>query len=234
MYNILGDIMNVREELFKNQDIKYGDFHSKLIPNIDRDKVIGVRLPNIRKIAKAAAKENAFVDTFYYEEKMIKGMVIEYNKALTLEQRFSLLDEFVPLIDNWAICDCCVSTFKFTLKNLDDVWDYILKFKDGSEYEVRFMCVMMLDYFLKEEYIDEVLNILLSINREEYYINMAIAWTFATAYVDFKDKVNDIIKSKKLQPWVHNETIQKICESFRVSNEDKAYLRTLKIKNSRY
>lgn len=234
MYNILGDIMNVREELFKNQDIKYGDFHSKLIPNIDRDKVIGVRLPNIRKIAKAAAKENAFVDTFYYEEKMIKGMVIEYNKALTLEQRFSLLDEFVPLIDNWAICDCCVSTFKFTLKNLDDVWDYILKFKDGSEYEVCFMCVMMLDYFLKEEYIDEVLNILLSINREEYYINMAIAWALATAYVDFKYKIKDIIKSKKLQPWVHNKTIQKICESFRVSNEDKAYLRTLKIKNSRY
>lgn len=230
MYNILGDIMNVREELFKNQDIKYGDFHSKLIPDIDRDKVIGVRLPNIRKIAKAAAKENAFVDTFYYEEIMIKGMVIEYNKDLTLEQRLTLLDEFVPLIDNWAICDCCVSTFKFTLKNLQKVWNYILKFKDKSEYEVRFMCVMMLDYFLRDEYINEVLNILSSINREEYYINMAIAWTLATAYVNYKDNVVEIIKNKKLQPWVHNKTIQKICESFRVSNEDKEYLRTLKIK----
>ena len=109
MYNILGDIMNVREELFKNQDEKYGDFHSKLIANIDRDKIIGVRLPNIRKIAKAAAKENAFADTFYYEEKMVKGMVIEYNKKLSLMQRLSLLDEFVPLIDNWAICDCCAA-----------------------------------------------------------------------------------------------------------------------------
>lgn len=222
--------MNVREELFKNQDEKYGDFHSKLIPNIDRDKLIGVRLPNIRKIAKAAAGKNAFVDTFYYEEKMIKGMIIEYNENLSLEQRLSLLDEFVPLIDNWAICDCCVSTYKFTLENLDEVWKYILKFKNGSEYEVRFMCVMMLDYFLKEEYIDEVLNILLSIDREEYYINMAIAWTLATAYVDFKDKVNEIITNKKLEPWVHNKTIQKICESFRVSDEDKAYLKTLKIK----
>ena len=230
MYNIRGDIMNVREELFKNQDIKYGDFHSKIIPNIDRDKVIGVRLPNIRKIAKAAAKENAFVDTFYYEEIMIKGMVIEYNKDLRLEQRLILLDEFVPIIDNWAICDCCVSTFKFTLKNLQEVWDYILKFKDKSEYEVRFMCVMMLDYFLIDKYINDVLNILLSINREEYYINMAIAWTLATAYVNYKDKVVDIIKNKKLQPWVHNKTIQKICESCRVSNEDKEYLRTLKIK----
>ena len=99
MYNILGDIMNVREELFKNQDEKYGDFHSKLIPNIDRDKIIGVRLPNIRKIAKASAKEKAFADTFYYEEKMVKGMVIEYNRKLSLKQRLSLLDEFVPLID---------------------------------------------------------------------------------------------------------------------------------------
>lgn len=99
MYNILGDIMNVREELFKNQDEKYGDFHSKLIPNIDRDKIIGVRLPNIRKIAKASAKEKAFADTFYYEEKMVKGMVIEYNRKLSLKQRLSLLDEFVPLIE---------------------------------------------------------------------------------------------------------------------------------------
>lgn len=234
MYNILGDIMNVREELFKNQDEKYGDFHSKLIPNIERDKVIGVRLPNIRKIAKAAAKENAFVDTFYYEEKMIKGMVIEYNKNLSIEQRLSLLDEFVPLIDNWGICDCCAATFKFTLENLDEVLNYILKYKNGSEYEVRFMCVMMLDYYLKDEYIDDVLNILLSIKRDEYYINMAIAWTLATAYVDYKDKMDGIIKGKKLQPWVHNKTIQKICESFRVSDEDKAYLKTLKIKNSRH
>ena len=92
------------------------------------------------------------------------------------------------------------------------------------------MCVMMLDYFLNEEYIDKVLNILLSIDREEYYINMAIAWTLADAYVDFKDKINDIIINKKLSPWVHNKTIQKICESFRISNEDKSYLKTLKIK----
>lgn len=230
MYNILGDIMNVREELFKNQDEKYGDFHSKLIPNIDRDKIIGVRMPNIRKIAKAAAKEKAFADTFYYEEKMVKGMVIEYNRKLSLKQRLSLLDEFVPLIDNWAICDCCAATYKFTLKNLDEVFKYILKYKNGSEYEVRFMCVMMLDYFLNEEYIDKVLNILLSIDREEYYINMAIAWTLADAYVDFKDKINEIVINKKLSPWVHNKTIQKICESFRISNEDKAYLKTLKIK----
>ena len=160
--------MTVREMLFENQDVKYGDFHSKLIPGIDRGEIIGVRLPVIRKIAKKAALDDLEINTFYYEEKMINGMVIEYNKKLSLDERFALLDDFVPLIDNWAICDCCCATYKFTLKNLNEVFNYILKYKDGSEYEVRFMCVMMLDYFLKNEFIAEVLSTLLSLNRDEY------------------------------------------------------------------
>lgn len=194
--------MTVREMLFENQDVKYGDFHSKLIPGIDREKIIGVRLPVIRKIAKKAA----------------------------LDERFALLDDFVPLIDNWAICDCCCATYKFTLKNLNEVFNYILKYKDGSEYEVRFMCVMMLDYFLKNEFIAEVLSTLLSLNRDEYYINMAVAWALATAYVNFKDKVNPVLENKVLPAWVHNKTIQKICESYRICDDDKKYLKTLKIK----
>lgn len=222
--------MTVREMLFENQDVKYGDFHSKLIPGIDREKIIGVRLPVIRKIAKKAALDDLDVNTFYYEEKMIKGMVIEYNKKLSLDERFALLDDFVPLIDNWAICDCCCATYKFTLKNPNEVFNYILKYKDGSEYEVRFMCVMMLDYFLKNEFITEVLSTLLSLNRDEYYINMAVAWVLATAYVNFKDKVNPVLENKVLPDWVHNKTIQKICESYRICDDDKKYLKTLKIK----
>lgn len=222
--------MTVREMLFENQDVKYGDFHSKLIPGIDREKIIGVRLPVIRKIAKKAALNDLVINTFYYEEKMINGMVIEYNKKLSLDERFALLDDFVPLIDNWAICDCCCATYKFTLKNPNEVFNYILKYKGGSEYEVRFMCVMMLDYFLKNEFITEVLSTLLSLNRDEYYINMAVAWTLATAYVNFKDKVNPVLENKVLPAWVHNKTIQKICESYRICDDDKKYLKTLKIK----
>lgn len=222
--------MTVREMLFENQDVKYGDFHSKLIPGIDRGEIIGVRLPVIRKIAKKAALDDLEINTFYYEEKMINGMVIEYNKKLSLDERFALLDHFVPLIDNWAICDCCCATYKFTLKNLNEVFNYILKYKDGSEYEVRFMCVMMLDYFLKNEFIEEVLSTLLSLNRDEYYINMAVAWALVTAYVNFKDKVNPVLENKVLPAWVHNKTIQKICESYRICDDDKKYLKTLKIK----
>lgn len=221
-------IMNLREELFNNQDLSYRDFHSKLVPSIDKEKIIGVRLPVLRKIAKLIANDNVKFDAFYYEEIMIKGMIIGYNKNLTLDERFLLLDDFVPLIDNWGVCDCCASTFKFTLNNLDEVFKYILKYKDGSEYEVRFMCVMMLDYFLKDEYIDSVLDILSSIDREEYYINMAIAWTMATAYVNYKDKIVYVLQEHKLKPWVHNKTIQKLCESYRITKDDKIYLKTIK------
>ena len=94
--------MTVREMLFENQDVKYGDFHSKLIPGIDRGEIIGVRLPVIRKIAKKAALDDLEINTFYYEEKMINGMVIEYNKKLSLDERFALLDDFVPLIENYS------------------------------------------------------------------------------------------------------------------------------------
>lgn len=229
MYNLIGDCMNVREELFKNQDIKYGEFHSKLVPNCDREKVIGVRLPTIRKIAKKAAKENAETQSEYYEEKMIKGLLIAYKK-MSFDERLVELEKFVPLIDNWAICDCCSSTYKFANENLDEIWKFIIKYKNSTEYEVRFMIVMMLDYFLIDEYIDRVIDILSSINREEYYINMAIAWTLATAYVNYREKILSLLENNILPIWVHNKTIQKCIESYRVTDEDKSYLKTLKIK----
>ena len=229
MYNLFGDIMNVREKLFKNQDIKYGDFHAKLIPNCDREKVIGVRLPVIKEIAKTAAKENAEIIPEYYEEKMIKGLLIAYKK-MSFDERMNELEKFVPLIDNWAICDCCSSAYKFANENLEEVWNFIVKYKNGSEYEVRFMIVMMLDYFLVDEYIDKVIDILSNINREEYYINMATAWTLATAFVNYRYKILYLLENNILPTWVHNKTIQKCVESYRVSNDDKAYLKTLKIK----
>ncbi len=229
MYNLIGDCMNVREELFKNQDIKYGEFHSKLVPNCDRKKIIGVRLPTIRKIAKKAAKENAETQSEYYEEKMIKGLLIAYKK-MSFDERIVELEKFVPLIDNWAICDCCSSTYKFANENLDEIWKFIIKYKNGTEYEVRFMIVMMLDYFLIDEYIDRVIDILSSINREEYYINMAIAWTLATAYVNYREKILSLLENNILPVWVHNKTIQKCIESYRVTDEDKSYLKTLKMK----
>lgn len=221
--------MNLREELFKNQDLEYKAFHSKLLPNVNPDKIIGVRIPVLRKIAKGMAKENTEFPAEYYEEIMIKGFIIGYRKC-GIDERLKALDDFVPLIDNWAVCDCVCSTLKFTKENRKVVWDFLMRYIGGSEYEVRFLVVMLMNYFLADEYIDRVNDILLSINRDEYYINMAVAWALSAELVKYEDRVINILENKMLPVWVHNKTIQKSCESFQISKETKSYLRTLKIK----
>ena len=221
--------MNVREELFNNQDLEYKAFHSKLVPNISPDKIIGVRIPVMRKIAKQVAKENVEVLTDYYEERMVKGFTIGYKKC-DIESRLKELANFIPLIDNWAVCDCSCSTFKFTEKNREEVWQFIQPYLSGGEYDIRFAVVMILDYFLTDEYIDASLEILSEIKSEFYYVNMAVAWALSVAYVKYEEKTLPIIEGKMLAPWIHNKTIQKICESYRVDKAKKEYLKTLKYK----
>lgn len=221
--------MDLRELLFNNQDLEYKAFHSNLLPNINSDKIIGVRIPELRKIARGMAKENTEFSAEYYEEIMIKGFIIGYRKC-GIEDRLKELADFVPLIDNWAVCDCVCSTLKFAKENREAVWDFLMHYIGGTEYEVRFLVVMLMDYFLVDEYIDRVNDILLSIEREEYYINMAVAWALSAELVKYEDRVISILENKILPVWVHNKAIQKSCESCRVSKETKIYLRTLKIK----
>lgn len=221
--------MNLREELFENRDEKFKEFHIKLIPDCDPDRVIGVRLPVQRRIAKRAVKENAENELYYFEEIMVKGFTIGYKKN-TIEGYLSELREFVPLIDNWAVCDSTCATYKFALKYQSEVWEFIQSYFDGGEYEIRFAVVMLMDYFLNDDYIDRSLNILKSIRSEYYYVNMAISWALSYAYVSYRDKTLKILDNKELTPWVHNKTIQKICESYRAQKEDKQYLKSIKIK----
>lgn len=221
--------MNVREELFKNQDLEYKAFHSKLVPNISPDKIIGARVPVMRKIAKQAVKENAEVLTEYYDERMVKGFTIGYKKC-DIETHLKELTDFVPLIDNWAVCDCTCSTLKFTEKNREVVWQFIQPYLSGGEYDIRFAIVMIMDYFLTDEYIDRSLEILSEIKSDFYYVNMAVAWALSVAYVKYEEKTLPIIEGKVLPAWVHNKTIQKICESYRVDKSKKKYLKTLKYK----
>lgn len=221
--------MNVREELFRNQDSEYKAFHAKLIPNIAPDKIIGVRVPVLRKIAKQAVKENADVQLDYYDEMMVKGFTVGYKKC-ALEEHLADLKAFVPLIDNWAVCDCACSTFKFAEKNREEVWAFIQPYLNGGEYEIRFAVVMIMDYFLTDDYIDKSLEILSSVKSEYYYVNMALAWAISVAYVKYEDKTLPILQNRQLPVWVHNKSIQKICESYRVKKQTKEYLRTLKYK----
>lgn len=221
-------MINVREELFKNQDTKYREFHSRLIPDVDKEKIIGVRVPAMRKIAKQAAKDNADFAVEYYEEAMIKGFVVGY-KSCSLEEHLQSLADFVPYIDNWAVCDCSVATFKFAKKYQSEVWDFLMPYFEGGTYEIRFAVIMLMDYYLNDEYIERVIDILKNIESDEYYVNMAVAWALSVVYVKYKEKALALIESKCLKPWVHNKTIQKICESLRVDKTEKEYLKKLKV-----
>ena len=140
--------MNLREELFSNQDLEYKAFHSKLVPTVNPDKIIGVRIPILRKIAKSIANERVDFPVEYYEEIMVKGFLIGYKKY-DIDERLKVLSDFVPLIDNWAVCDCVCSTLKFTEKNRQAVWDFLMQYIDGTEYEVRFLVVMLMNLLIE-------------------------------------------------------------------------------------
>ncbi|MFR5876618.1 MAG: DNA alkylation repair protein [Eubacterium sp.] len=221
-------MMNLREELFNNQDLKYKQFHSKLVPNISNDKIIGVRVPILRKIAKQAFKENAENLCVYYEEQVVRGLTIGMKKC-SAEEHIEDIKAFVPLIDNWATCDICSSSFKFVKKNQDDYFDFLVSYIDKSEFETRFGIVMLMDFYLDDKYIDIVLDILKSVKSEYYYVNMAVAWALSVAFVKYEDKVTEILKAKILSKDVQNKTIQKIKDSFRVSKEIKKNLNQYKM-----
>lgn len=218
--------MNVREELFKNQDLKYKEFHSKLVPTIDCDKIIGVRIPQLRKIGKALENDNFEWD--YYEEVMLHGFYIGYAK-LPYEERLSLLDRFVPQIDNWAVCDCVCSTLKFINKNKAEFLDYLKKYmQSNQEYEIRFAIVILMDYYIDDEYSDFAVDYFKNIKSNYYYVNMAAAWALSVAFVKYREKVLSLIENNVLTKDIHNMTISKIRDSFRVDKETKAYLKKLR------
>ena len=218
--------MNVLNELFKYADVEYKTFHKKLIPNVSEEKIIGVRIPQLRKIAKCLDNDDFGWD--YYEEIMLHGFYIGYKK-LDLPQRLNMLDEFIPKIDNWAVCDCVCSTLKFLKKNQAEFLDFLQKYMySDKEYDVRFAVITLMDYYLDDEYIDYTLNYLKNIRSEYYYVNMGAAWAFCTAFPKYKDKVLPLLENRQLSSEIHNMTISKIRDSYRVDKETKEYLKTLR------
>lgn len=219
--------MDVRQELFSRSDLKYKEFNKKLLPTVDENRIIGVRMPELRKIGRKL-ESNDF-DWFYYEEVMLHGFYIGYKK-FDFNERLSLLDEFIPKIDNWAVCDGVCSTLKFIEKNKKEFFDYLRKYMNSDkEYVIRFCVVILMDYYICDEYIDIVLKYLKSVISDYYYVNMAVAWALCTAFVKYRDKVMTIIETKCLPKDVHNMTISKIRDSFRVDSETKKYLKTLRV-----
>ena len=221
------------EELFKLQDKEYAEFQSKLIPSVDKSKFIGVRVPEVRKLAKLYFKdENSkeFLNTLphkYYDENMLHGLLI--LEIRDYEESIKEVDKFLPYIDNWAVCD--IMSPKIFKKNKDKLIEKIIIWSKSKEvYTCRFGIEMLMRHYLDEDFKSEYLNIPSTIVSDEYYINMMIAWFFATALAKHWNDSIKYVENNKLTKWVHNKTIQKARESYRITNEQKEYLKSLKIK----
>lgn len=220
-------------ELYSLQDLKYKEFHSKLIMS---DKLIGVRTPELKRIAKVIARSN-YEDFFkenrheLYEENLVHGLVLGYLKLDFIELK-PLVDDFIPHIDNWAVCDATVANLKVYKKNKtkDIVFNEIKNYlKNDNPWINRFGYVLLLEYFIEEKYMDEIFE-LCENYKDHYYVKMAIAWLISMCYIKYKGRTITFLKKHKLDVWTHNKTIQKIIDSYRVDNMDKVILRGLKRK----
>ena len=223
----------VQKELFVLQDLKYRDFHAKLIPSVDKEKVIGIRTPALRAYAKKFGKKEEakqFLEILphqYYEENNLHGLLIEQIKDydICLEE----LERFLPYIDNWATCD--MLAVKVVKKHLDTFIDEVYRWMESDHaYTIRFGISMLMRYYLEDAFQMEYPEKVAQIRSEEYYVNMMCAWYFATALAKQYDKILPFIEKQKLDVWTHNKTIQKAIESYRITPEQKEYLRGLKIK----
>ena len=250
--------MNIEKDLFELQDKEYRQFQIKLCPGVNN--IIGVRIPELRKYAKKISKtvNVADVPTKYYEEIMVKGMLIGLEKDLNFDQ----IENFIPLINNWAVCDTFCNGLKKIKNNKEQMWNFIQKYlKSKKEFEVRFAVDIILQYYIDANYIDKVLKILSKIKHEGYYAQMAVAWAYSICFVKFYDKTKKFFEEKliekkniklqtessesthtsdlnevgktqnislKIDKFTYNKSIQKAIESYRLTKEQKTELRKMK------
>jgi 3-methyladenine DNA glycosylase AlkD len=223
---------NITDKLFKLQDKKYQELQYKIIPNIDNSTIIGVRTPEIKKLAKEVFKEDykSFLEELphkYFDENQLHAFIIseikDYNECI------DYINKFLPYIDNWATCDTLIpKAFK---KNTDKLIIEVKKWiKSKEDYTIRYGIGTLMRFYLNDEFKEEYLELVSKIKSNEYYVNMMIAWYFATALAKQYDSTIKYIESNKLDTWVHNKTIQKSIESYRITDEQKNYLKTLKRK----
>lgn len=225
--------MNIIKTLLDLKDKKYGEFQIKLIPTVDPKSIIGVRTPELRKLAKEIIKENdyeAFLNDLphkYFDENQLHVFIIseikDYDKCL------DEVNKFLPYVDNWATCDqMSPKVFK---KNHDKLIDNITKWiKSKETYTIRFGIGILMQHFLDEDFKVEHLKLVANIKSEEYYVNMMRAWYFATALSKQYESAIKYIENNSLDVWTHNKTIQKAIESYRITDKQKEYLRSLKKK----
>ena len=221
----------IQKELFALQDKEYHDFHCRLMPTVNPDVVIGVRTPALRKFAKEVAKmpeAEVFLQKLphtYYEENNLHGFLLENIRDY--EKCVNAVDAFLPYVDNWATCD--MMTPKIFKQHPEELLTQIRRWLSAEDtYAVRFAIRMLMNFYLDELFTPEYPRMVADVESEEYYINMMIAWYFSTALAKQYDAVIPYLEKRQLPQWIHNKTIQKAIESYRITNEQKTYLRTLK------
>lgn len=221
----------LRDALFALQDINYKAFHEKLIPTVPPETVIGIRTPVLRRFASDYAKTldaaefRASLPHAYYEENNLHAFLIE--KIRDFDQVLAALEAFLPYIDNWATCDALAP--KVFAKHTDELLPHIESWIASEKtYTVRYGLGTLMRYYLDEHFKPEYLTLAAGVRSEEYYVNMMIAWFFATALAKQYDAALQILSEHRLDVWTHNKAIQKARESYRITDAQKAYLSTLK------
>ena len=225
----------IKKQLKQLSDQKYKEFHGNLCPGTDN--IIGIRVPILRNYAKELVKKYSIeellknIDDEYYEEIMLQGMIIGLDKKANIETILEYMKEFIPKIDNWAICDVFCAGLKITNKYPKEIWSFISKYLESDEeFELRFAIVMILDYYINEQYIDKVLKVLDSVHIDKYYVQMAVAWAISICLIKFYDRTIRYLQSENchLDKFTYNKSIQKAIESYRITDEQKVSLRSLK------
>lgn len=227
------DLKKVDENLREMADEKYREFHSRLIPGVE-SIFYGVRVPALRKLARQLVKEDwrGFVelakDSSVYEFNMLCGMVCALAKC-DFEEKLEYMEKFIPSINNWAVCDIVCGDLKDVKNHQERMYEFILPYLESQkEYEVRFAVVILMQYFVTDEYINDVLKIYDDIRHKGYYVKMAVAWGISICYVKYRDITLEYLASCNLEDFTYNKSVQKMIESFRVSREDKEMLRSMK------
>lgn len=221
----------IREQIIALVDEDYQKFAAALIPNINN--VLGVRLPELRKLAKKLAKGDwrsylQQAESEYFEEIMLQGMVIGYVKT-DIEEILRYVTDFVPKIDNWSVCDSFCTGLKFTKTSREQVWDFLQPYLSSyKEYDIRFGVVMLLDFYIDAEYIGRVLPLLDNVEREGYYVKMAVAWAISVCYVKLPGPTMNYLENNSLDNFTFNKALQKITESNCVDQSAKKMIRTMK------
>lgn len=219
------------------QDIKYRDFNKKLIPGTEN--IIGIRIPNLRKLSKEISKGNwkeflEVAEDTYYEEIMLQGMVIG-NINSNFEEILYYIKKFVPKISNWAICDGFCTGLKCTNNYKEYMYDILKKYVcSENPWEIRFALVMFLIYYVDDEHIKDIFEYCNNIQNEDYYVKMGMAWLLSICFVKYEEETLLYIKNNNLDDFTYNKMLQKIIESNRVDLEKKNKIRSMKRKTRRY